>query len=61
MDNLITSIIGAVIFIWFTAGLAESIGEIPFFIIVAVVIVLLLIDIYQTARAEFSSKKPNND
>lgn len=51
MDNMITSIIGSIIFIAFTAGLAESIGETPFIIIVAIVIVMMGIDVYQSIKA----------
>lgn len=50
MDNMITSIIAAVIFIAFTAGLAESISEAPFIIIVAIVILMMGIDVYQSIK-----------
>jgi hypothetical protein len=50
MDNMITSVIAAAIFIAFTAGLAESIGETPFIVIVAIVIVMMGFDVYQSIR-----------
>ena len=50
MDNMITSVIAAAIFIAFTAGLAESIGETPFIVIVAIVIVMMVFDVYQSIR-----------
>ena len=59
MDNLITSIVATTIFIAFVVGLAQSIGATPFFVIVAIVVVLLLVDVFQTARAEFTNKNSN--
>ncbi|NNE63090.1 MAG: hypothetical protein HKN34_03320 [Gammaproteobacteria bacterium] len=56
MDNMITSIIAAIIFIAFTAGLAESIGETPFIFIVAIVIVMMGIDVYQSIREGYDDK-----
>ena len=56
MDNMITSLIGAAIFIAFTAGLAESIAETPFIIIVAIVIIMMGIDVYQSIKEGFDDK-----
>ena len=53
MDNLISGVIAAVIFIAFTAGLAESIGAIPFIIIVAIVIILMLAVLVESVREGF--------
>ena len=50
MDNIITGGIAVAIFLAFTLGLAESIGALPFFVIVITVCTLLLIDFYQSAR-----------
>lgn len=50
MDNLISGLIAAVVFIAFTAGLAESIGAIPFVFIVAIVIGMMLTDYVQSAK-----------
>jgi len=54
MDNMITGILSAALFIAFVAGLAESIGELPFMIIVGIVSVMLLIDLTQSIRQGFS-------
>lgn len=50
MDNVITGAIAVAIFLAFTGGLAESIGAIPFILIVTIVGVMLLVDFYQSAR-----------
>ncbi len=50
MDNLITGLFAVVIFLAFTLGLAESIGAIPFFVIVIIVGAMLVTDFYQSAR-----------
>lgn len=57
MDNMITSIIAAVIFIAFTAGLANSIGEAPFIVIVAIVILMMGFDVYQSIKAGLKEEK----
>ena len=55
MDNMITGILSALLFIAFVAGLAESIGAVPFMIIVGIVCVMLLVDLTQSIKAGFSS------
>ncbi len=50
MDQIFSAIIGGIIFSAFVAGLAESIGAIPFIIIVTVVIGLMSFDVYQLYR-----------
>ena len=50
MDNIITGAIGVFIFMAFVLGLAESIGEWPFVIIVVAVCVMLGIDYFQSAK-----------
>ncbi len=50
MDNLISGFIGAAIFIPFVGGLAVSIGVAPFAVIVVIVVAMMLIDYYQSAR-----------
>ncbi len=57
MDNLITGLIAAVIFIAFVAGLAETIATIPFAIIVAIVIGLMLTDFVQSVKQGFREEK----
>ena len=50
MDNIITGAIAVVIFLAFTGGLAESIGAVPFILIVVIVGIMLLVDFYQSAK-----------
>lgn len=50
MDNIITGAIGVLIFIAFVVGLAESIGALPFAVIVLTVCALLCIDFYQSVK-----------
>lgn len=58
MDQSISAIIGAIIFISFVAGLANSIGSIPFFLIVGSVILMLGVDTVQLIRGQIKSGKP---
>ena len=60
MDNMITSLIAAVIFIAFTAGLANSIGELPFIIIVGIVILMMGYDVFQSIKEGLQQKKDKN-
>lgn len=60
MDNLITGLIAVVIFLGFTGGLAESIGEFPFVMIVIIVSCMLLFDFYQSAREGLQKDKDRN-
>ena len=50
MDNIITGAIAVAIFLAFAGGLAESIGAVPFILIVVIVSVMLIVDFYQSAR-----------
>ena len=50
MDNIITGAIAVVIFLAFAGGLAESIGAVPFILIVIIVGIMLLVDFYQSAK-----------
>lgn len=59
MDQKISAVIGAIIFTAFVAGLAESIGALPFIFIVAFVILLMGIDTVQTIREQARSRKSN--
>ena len=62
MDNLITGVLSALLFISFVAGLAESIGVLPFMLIVGIVSIMLLIDLVQSIRQGFSkSEGQSND
>ena len=49
MDNLISGLIAAAIFIPFVVGLAVSIGAVPFAVIVMIVVAMLLFDFFQSA------------
>ena len=50
MDNLISGLIAAAIFIPFVGGLAVSIGAVPFAVIVVIVVAMFLFDYFQSAR-----------
>ena len=50
MDNMISGLIAAAIFIPFVVGLAVSIGAAPFAIIVVIVVAMMLFDFYQSVR-----------
>ena len=50
MDNIITGAIAVVLFLAFAGGLAESIGAIPFILIVVIVGAMLCTDFYQSAK-----------
>lgn len=60
MDNLITGAIAVVIFLAFAGGLAESIGEVPFILIVVIVSIMLLIDFYESAKEGLQKEKNKN-
>lgn len=57
MDNIITGAIAVAIFLAFTGGLAESIGEIPFILIVVIVGIMLCTDFYESAKEGLRQQK----
>lgn len=57
MDNIITGAIGVLIFMAFVLGLAESIGVLPFAIIVVGVCTLLCIDYFQSVKEGMEREK----
>ena len=57
MDNMITGILSAALFIAFVAGLAESINAIPFMLIVGGVSIMMLIDLVQSIKQGSSENK----
>jgi len=57
MDKKITAGFGVAIFLLFVAGLAETIGEIPFTIIVVFVCAMALYGVYE----EFNSDEDAED
>lgn len=60
MDNLISGLIAVVIFLAFVFGLAESIGVLPFFLIVLIVAIMLVTDFYQSAREGLRDDAPKD-
>ena len=60
MDNIITGFIAVAIFLAFVIGLAVSIKELPFALIVIVVGVMLLVDFYQSAKEGLKKPDQNN-
>ena len=58
MDNMISGLLAAAVFIAFVGGLAESIGAAPFVTIVTGVIIMLLIDLVQSIKKDLKAKKP---
>ena len=60
MDNLITGLIAVIIFLAFVFGLAESIGALPFFLIVLIVAIMLVTDFYQSAKEGLSGNEGDN-
>ena len=60
MDNLISGAIAVVIFLAFVGGLAESIGEAPFIMIVIIVSIMLVIDFYESAKEGLQKEKNKN-
>lgn len=61
MDNLIAGVVASALFLAFAVGLASSIAEPPFMIIVAIVSVMMLVDLVQAVRKEFSHKRDAGD
>ena len=59
MDNIITGAISVIIFMAFVLGLAGSIGELPFVIIVVAVCAMLCTDYFQSVRESLLSMKQN--
>ena len=59
MDNLITGIVAIAVFVAFVAGLAQSIGAVPFIVIVAIVIAMAGFDFWQSARQGLREEQEN--
>lgn len=57
MVNLISGIFAAAIFIAFVGGLAESIGVLPFALIVGSVVIMMLIDFAQSVKKGMKKNK----
>ena len=61
MDEAISAIFGAIIFTAFVGGLAESIGTIPFYLIVILVVVLMGYEAYEEVQKGWSAYKRGKD
>lgn len=61
MDNMISGIIAAVIFVAFVAGLAHSIAEPPFIVIVGIVCIMMGVDVYQSIKSGLAEEKKNKE
>ena len=57
MDNIITGVIAVAMFLAFTGGLAESIGAIPFILIVVIVGAMLCTDFYESTKESLQRGK----
>ncbi len=57
MDNIITGAISVAIFMAFVLGLAGSIKELPFVLIVVAVCAMLATDFFQSAREGWQAEK----
>ena len=60
MDNLITGLIALAVFLTFVLGLADSIGAIPFTVIVVAVSGMIAMDYYQSAKQGLEKEKNKN-
>lgn len=61
MDNMITGVLSAALFMAFVFGLANSIGAIPFMAIVACVSIMLVVDLVQSVKQGFSASNQKKD
>ena len=57
MDNIITGAIAVAMFLAFAGGLAESIGAVPFILIVVIVGAMLCVDFYESAKEGLQQEK----
>ena len=60
MDNIITGAISVAMFLAFAGGLAESIGALPFILIVIIVAAMLCTDFYESAKEGLQQQKEKN-
>ena len=59
MDNIITGAIAVSIFLAFVLGLAASISELPFVIIVVAVCLMIVTDFFQSAKEGLQEENRN--
>lgn len=60
MDNIISGAIAVTMFLAFTGGLAESIGAVPFILIVVIVGAMLCTDFYESAKEGLQQERNKN-
>lgn len=51
MDKIITGVIGIVLFVLFAGGLAVSIHQIPFTVIVVIISIMAIYGLYEELRS----------
>jgi len=56
MDQFISSVLGAILFAAFAIGLAESIGDVAFFVIVFLVVGMMVFDVRDLYREVVQKK-----
>ncbi len=61
MDNLISGVLAVAIFLAFTLGLVQSIGKLPFAIIVVIVGAMVLVDLWQSAKESLAEEKAERE
>ncbi len=61
MDLALSRILGAVIFGSFVIGLSESINAVPFYIIIAIVVALVVYDSYEDAKEALRGNRRNHN
>ena len=61
MDNIITGVLSALLFMAFVIGLAESISAVPFMVIVGIVCVMVLTDLVQSIKQGSSTRNRKSD
>ena len=54
-------ILGVIIFGSFVIGLSESINAVPFYIIIAIVVALVVYDTYEDAKEAIRGNRRNNN
>jgi len=60
MTNLITGLVGIVLFLAFIGGLAETIGALPFVLIVVIIGAMASYDFYESVRDARQEAASNN-
>ena len=61
MDLTLSRIVGAIIFGSFVIGLSVSINAVPFYMIIAIVVALVVYDTYEDAKGAIRGDRRNNN